>query len=132
MGGCLWKEGFKPSAHWYWEAEIGDLEPSIGEPDLKGGTSDPSLYHENVISLSLFYRYYFGNCSFELSELVPLPFSWGMSTCYSDRSHDISVTIPRCDKDVYVNSFFPNTAKFSGMLFFDSGILWNAFLWPMI
>ena len=78
---------------------------------MKGGTSDPSLYHENVINLSLFYRYYFGNCSFELAELVPLPFSGGMSTCYADRSHDISVTISRCDKDVYVNSFFPHTAR---------------------
>ena len=25
--------------------------------------------------------------------------------------HDFSVTIPRCQKDVYVNSFFPGTAK---------------------
>ena len=25
--------------------------------------------------------------------------------------HDFSVTIPRCYKDVYVNSFFPHTTK---------------------
>ena len=30
---------------------------------------------------------------------------------YSDRLHDFSVTIPKCQKDVYVNSFFPCTAK---------------------
>ena len=30
---------------------------------------------------------------------------------YSDRLHDFSVTIPRCYKDVYVNSFFPRTAR---------------------
>ena len=35
----------------------------------------------------------------------------GRSTCYSDRLHDFSVTIPRCYKDVYVNSFFPRTAR---------------------
>ena len=29
----------------------------------------------NVASLSLFYRYYFGKCSSELAQLVPLPFS---------------------------------------------------------
>ena len=29
----------------------------------------------NVASLSLFYRYYFGRCSSELAQLVPLPFS---------------------------------------------------------
>ena len=60
---------------------------------------------------SLFYRYYFGSCSSELAQLVPLPFSRGRSTCCSDRSHDFSITIPRCYKDVYVNSFFPRTAK---------------------
>ena len=32
-------------------------------------------------------------------------------TPYSDRLHDFSVTIPRCYKDVYVNSFFPRTAR---------------------
>ena len=66
---------------------------------------------QNVASLSLFYRYYFGRCSSELAQLVPLPFSWGRSTRYSDRLHDFSITIPRCYKDVYVNSFFPHTAK---------------------
>ena len=30
---------------------------------------------------------------------------------FSDGFHDFSVTIPRCYKDVYVNSFFPCTAK---------------------
>ena len=42
----------------------------------------------NVASLSLFYRYYFGRCSSELAELVPLPYSRGRSTYYSDRLHD--------------------------------------------
>ena len=54
---------------------------------------------------------YFGRCSSELAQLVPLPFSRGRSTRYSDRLHDFSVTIPRCYKDVYVNSFFPRTAR---------------------
>ena len=31
----------------------------------------------------------------------------GRPTHYSDRLYDFSVTIPRCYKDVYVNSFFP-------------------------
>ena len=66
---------------------------------------------QNVASLSLFYRYYFGRCSSEVAQLVPLPFSRGRSTPYSDRLHDFSVTIPRCYKDVYVKSFLPCTAK---------------------
>ena len=71
---------------------------------------EPLAHHRNVASLSLFYRYYFGRCSLELAQLVPLPFSRGRSTRYSDRLHDFSVTIPICYKDVYVNSFFPRTA----------------------
>ena len=59
----------------------------------------------------LFYRYYLGRCYSELTHLVPLTFSQGRSTCYSERLHDFSVTIPRCYKDVYVNSFFPLTAR---------------------
>ena len=72
---------------------------------------EPLAHRRNVASLSLFYRYYFGRCSLELVELVPLPFSRGRSTHYSGRLHDFSVNIPRCYKDVYVNSFFPRTAK---------------------
>ena len=68
-------------------------------------------HRRNKASLSLFYSYYFGRCSSELAQLVPLPYSPGRSTRYSDRLHDFSVTIPRCYKDVYVNSFFPRTAR---------------------
>ena len=65
-------------------------------------------HHRHVASLSLLY---FGRCSSELAQLVLLPFSRGRSTRYSDRLHDFFVTIPRCYKDVYVNSFFPLTAR---------------------
>ena len=83
------------------------------------GTVGPSLAASleplapcrNVTSLSLFYRYYFGRCSSELAQLVPLPFSRGRSTRYFDRLHDFSVTIPRCCKDVYINCFFLRTAR---------------------
>ena len=59
---------------------------------------EPLAHRRNVASLSLFYRCYFGRCSSEL-------------TRYPDRLYDFSVTIPRCYKDVYVNSFFPRTAR---------------------
>ena len=68
-------------------------------------------HYRNVASLSLFCRYYFGRCSSELAQLVPLPYSEGRFTRYSDRLHDFSVTNSRCYKDVYVNSFFPRTVK---------------------
>ena len=68
---------------------------------------EPLAHCWNVANLSLFCRYYFGRCSSELAQLVPLPFSRGRSTRYSERLHDFSVTIPRWYKDVYVNCFFP-------------------------
>ena len=54
----------------------------------------PWTHRRNVASLSLFYRYYFGRC--ELAQLVPLSYSRGRSTRYSDRLHDFSVTISSC------------------------------------
>ena len=72
---------------------------------------EPLAHCRNVASLSLFCRYYFGRCSSELAQLFPLPYFQGRSACYSDRLHDFCVTIPRCYKDLYVNSFFPRTAR---------------------
>ena len=77
---------------------------------------EPLAHRRNVASLSLFDRYYFGSCSSELAELVPLPYSRGRSTCYSDTLHDFSVPINRCYKDVYVNSFFLLARLDSGIL----------------
>ena len=71
---------------------------------------EPLAHRRNVASLSFFYRHYFGRCSSELAQLVPIPCFRGRSPRYSDRFYDFSVTIPRCYKDVYVNSFFPPTA----------------------
>ena len=72
---------------------------------------EPLAHRRNVASLSLFYMYYFGRYSSELAELVPLPYSRGRPTRYADRLHDFSVTIFRWYKNVYVNSFFPRTAR---------------------
>ena len=61
--------------------------------------------------LNSFYRYYFGRCLSEQAQLVPLPYSRGRFTHYSDKLLDFSVTIPRYYEDVYVNSFFLGTAR---------------------
>ena len=82
---------------------------------------EPLAHHQNLASLSLFCRYYFGRCSSELAQLVLLLYSQGRTTCYSHRLHDFSVTIPRCYKDVNVNSFFPHTAN-----------LPKSFLWVLL
>ena len=72
---------------------------------------EPLAHCRNVASLSLFYRYYFSRYPSELAQLILLPFSWCRSTRYSDKLHDFPVTIPRCYKDIYVNSFFLCTAR---------------------
>ena len=76
----------------------------------------------NVASLSPFYRYFY-RCSSELPELVSLSYFRVRSTCYSDKFHDFSVTIPRCYKDLYVNSFFPHTAKLCNSLSIECFLL---------
>ena len=71
---------------------------------------EPLAHHRNAANLSIFYRYYFSRCSSELGQLVAIRYSCGRSTRYSDRLHDIFITIPRCYKDAYVNSSFLCTA----------------------
>ena len=70
---------------------------------------------QNVVRLSLFYRYYFGICPSKLAEQVPLPYSSGRFCRYFNRMYDFSV-IPRCYKDVCVSSIFSHTVRF-----------WNSF-----
>ena len=72
-------------------------------------------HHWNVASLSFFYRYYFGRCSSDLAKLFPLPYSWGRSTCYSDRLHNF--LSPFLD----VTRISMSTVSFLAQL--DSGIL---------
>ena len=71
----------------------------------------------------LFCRYYFDRCSSELAGVVPLPYSRGSSTHYSERLHDFSVIIPRCYKDVYANSFSPHIARAWNSLPMESFLL---------
>ena len=86
-----------------------------------GPSLEPLDGSRNVASLNLFYRYYFGICSYQLAQLAPLSYSQGRCTHYSDILHDFSVTIRRYSKDVYVNSFFLQslTLGFSGYRMFS-------------
>ena len=87
---------------------------------LLAASLEPLAHCQNVASLSLFYSYYFGRCSSELVQLVLLLYSQGRSTRYSDRSHNYSVTIPRCFKDANVNGFLLRTISMTQP---DPGIL---------
>ena len=98
-----------------WAGVPGCLLDKLQKQKTVGPSLDVSIeslaHRWNITSLSLLYKYYFGRCSSELAQLVPLPYSRGRSTRYSERIHDFSVTSPRRYMDVYVNSFFPGTAR---------------------
>ena len=49
---------------------------------------EPLAHLQNIASLSLFYRYDFGRCLSEQTQLFPFPYSQGKSTCYSESLHD--------------------------------------------
>ena len=88
---------------------------------------EPLAHCHNIVSLSLFYRYYFGRCSFELVELAPLPCSRGRSTRYSISSNFLLPFL-------HVIRMSVLTSTISFWLELDSGILSlkSAFLWPLI
>ena len=107
----LYKSTIRPCMKYFFHILAGVLQLCrVLSPSL-ATFLEPLAHRPNMASLSLFYRYYFGRCSSELAQLIPLRFSQWRSTCYSERLHDFSVTISRCYKDVYDNSFFPRTAK---------------------
>ena len=64
----------------------------------------PCLQPAQVFFLELLYP-------FDPAKLVPLPHCRRRCIHYSNMQHDVSVTIPRCYKDVYVNSFFLYTDR---------------------
>ena len=75
----------------------------------------PSLeLRRDVASLSIFYKYYFGRCSEELSYCVPRPKSWGRNTRLASFSHEYCVEVGNTRIDRYDSCFFPYT-----------GNLWN-------
>ena len=113
---CLWMESqvWAGASSCYLELSdklqkriCGTVSPSLAP------SYEPLPLRRNVSSLSFFCRYYFGRCSSDLAQLVPLPFSQGRSTHYCDRLHDFSVTILRC--------FSMSAVSFFAQL--DSGIL---------
>ena len=99
-----------PKCYWELLDELQQPICMIVGPSF-AGFLEPLAHHQHGATWSLFYKYYFGRCLSEFAQLVPLPYSQGSSTCYSDRLCDWSVTIPRCYKDVFASSFFLRTGR---------------------
>ena len=70
----------------------------------------PLSQRRDVASLSLFYRYYFGRCSSEISECVPKPQVFSRSTRRATPSTCYRVEVERCRTQSRSNSFFPRTS----------------------
>ncbi|KAL7641250.1 UNVERIFIED_CONTAM: hypothetical protein RMT77_008388 [Armadillidium vulgare] len=64
-----------------------------------------------VASLSLYYRYYNGHCSSELSRCIPPPLRRARTTLLSTQSHPFSVQLsdPRLNR--YAHSYMYSTGK---------------------
>lgn len=71
---------------------------------------EPLAHRRNISSLCLFYKYFHGHCSDELSGLVPCVKSFERVTRFSSHTHSFFVELPVCHKSFYSNSFFPRTA----------------------
>ena len=69
----------------------------------------------NIAALSLFYRYYHGQCSRELSECIPPPLRRVGGTRLSANSHSFSVQLSN-----------PRINKFSQSYFYYASQLWNS------
>ena len=86
---------------------------------------EPLAHRRNIATIRLFYRYYFGRCSSELVNWFHfLILEGGLLVILTGCM--IFVTIPRCYKDVHVNSFFPRTTRLGNSLPIEClTILWG-------
>ena len=76
------------------------------------GSSLQTLSHRrSVATLSLLYRYFHGNCSTSLFNLVPPVRVFERATRLSASSHPYTLAVTRCRTKSYSNSFFPRSAS---------------------
>ena len=76
-------------------------------------TLQPLSHRRVVASLSLFYKYYHGICSQELSPLVP---HGHLSVRFSESLYQYAVDIPRCKRKFYQINFFVHALQLFGIL----------------
>ena len=82
----------------------------INDPTLTSSLDSLSL-RRGVASLTIFYKIYFGHCSFELSQIVPPPLRRPRNTRQSAASHNFCVELENARIDCYRNSFIPFVSK---------------------
>ena len=82
----------------------------INSPPLTDSL-DTLLHRRNVASLSIFYRYFHGNCSHDLANCMPPPLLRPRCTRLSTLSHPYSVQLSNARVNQYSHSFIPFTGK---------------------
>ena len=88
-------------AHSYYLKMLDKLQKQVcwtAGPTL-AASLEPLALCQTVANLSSLFKYYFGSCSTGLAELVPLFYSRGRYSRYSNRFHDFSLIISRCYRD---------------------------------
>ena len=83
---------------------------NIVGPDLSAKLDNLS-HRRDVASLSLFYKYFNGRCSSELSSLVPPLKVFHRQTRFASNAHPYTVSVPVSNRSFYSQSFFPRTAN---------------------
>ncbi len=71
----------------------------------------PLILRRNVVSLSIFYRYFHANCSFELANCMPAPLPRPRCTKLSSQAHPFTIQIPYTRVNQHLQSFIPVTCK---------------------
>ena len=77
-------------------------------------TLQPHSHQRDVSSLSLFYRYYHGDCSEELHSLVPPAKTIPVRTLLAattEKHHPHSLQVPKATSKFHQESFFPRTVR---------------------
>ena len=80
----------------------------IGDSSLTSNLQSLS-HRRSVACLSLFYRYFHGMCSSELSSIVPERQTFSRTTRLSSTAHPFTVRTPRCRTNIFASSFIPRT-----------------------
>ena len=106
----LWAGASKSALDFVHRIQSRALKP-IG--DDRVASSITSVGHRrNVSCILLFYMYYFGKCSFGLSELIPAPQAFTSNTRLFGRSYSYTVAyMAHRTTHCRENSFFTRTAR---------------------
>ena len=80
----------------------------INNPNLTKSLQ-PLSHHRLVGDLSIYYRYFHGNCSHEIREIIPVLLRRVRTTRSSIRSHPFQVSLPTSRTLSHKSSFIPRT-----------------------